>query len=468
MGLEKEFPWLAKPPPESWERAGRLLEELGASENGEITETGRAMERYPLHPRISRILIEGQRRRCVDLVALAIALGEGRSIVLPLGDKRKSESREDWWAPAEGVSDLLRDVLIWQKVSEAGGSMAFCREWGIHRHGLFQAEQVFRQIKGLMGKVPEDTETRPDDFAKCLLSGYVDQLALRADRGTRRCQMVHGRRGELRRESLVQGPLFIASDVEEREYKGETTLFLGGATRIEEAWLREMFPGDLQQKSVQRMNLSRRRVESVQQTTFRDLVLEESPAGEPDRAAASRVLAEAIHEQNWKLKKWDQAAEDWIRRLNVLARYCPELEIQPIEEADRLILIEQICEGALSYKEVKDRPVQEVLESWIPANLLPLIDEWVPTRFELPSGAHPKLRYEEDGTVVLPARIQQLYDVSGKLLRICQKKCPLKLEILAPNGRCVQITHDLDGFWIVHYPQIRKELFGRYPKHEWR
>ncbi|HKJ90997.1 MAG TPA: ATP-dependent helicase C-terminal domain-containing protein, partial [Oceanipulchritudo sp.] len=83
-------------------------------------------------------------------------------------------------------------------------------------------------------------------------------------------------------------------------------------------------------------------------------------------------------------------------------------------------------------------------------------------------GGGVKLRYEADGTVVLPARIQQLYDVPGEALFICQSRKPLRLEILAPNGRPVQITDDLDGFWERQYPQIRKDLFGRYPKHEWR
>jgi ATP-dependent helicase HrpB len=68
----------------------------------------------------------------------------------------------------------------------------------------------------------------------------------------------------------------------------------------------------------------------------------------------------------------------------------------------------------------------------------------------------------------LPARIQQLYDVPGKSLRICSGRQPLQLEILAPNQRPVQITDDLDGFWTGQYPQIKKDLFGRYPRHEWR
>jgi len=191
-------------------------------------------------------------------------------------------------------------------------------------------------------------------------------------------------------------------------------------------------------------------------------------AGAPAPARAAQVLAREIHANGWPLKHWDAEAETWIRRVNVLAHHCPEWEISPIQPEDRLLFIEQICEGATGYREVKDRPVLRILHSWLPESILPLLDEWVPERFELPGKGRVKLRYEQDGTVVLPARIQQLYDVAGDGLRICGGRCRLRLEILAPNGRPVQITDDLDGFWTGQYPQIRKDLFGRYPRHEWR
>jgi ATP-dependent helicase HrpB len=347
--------------------------------------------------------------------------------------------------------------------------MAWCREWGIRGQALRQAGRVYEQLKRLLGNEEAGASGTAEDFAKCLLTGYVDHLAKRLDRGTLRCEMVHGRRGEIRRDSLIgDADLFVSAEVEEREFRGEATLFIGGNTVIEKAWLDELYPGEVVQESVERMDMERRRVERTDRTVFRGLVLEEKQQGEPDPATAAHVLAQHIQSEGWILKKWDNEAETWIRRLNVLARACPELEIKPIEEQDRLLFIEQICEGATAYKEVKDRPVLSILQSWLPDSLLPLLDDWAPTRFPLPGGSRVKLRYEENGAVVLPARIQQLYDVPGKSLVICQGKQPLRLELLAPNGRPVQITDDLDGFWTGQYPQVRKDLFGRYPKHEWR
>ena len=469
LGLDTVFNWFQAPPEAAWRHAAELLQDLGAMEDGRITPVGEKMVVYPLHPRFSRLLEAGRQNNCLDLVLAAIAISEGRELILPLADKRKASERESWWEAAEGVSDLLKGVLAWQKVVASGGGMAFCREWGIHAGGLNQAIRVFQQLKRLAGEDAPSGPVSVEAFARSCLTGYVDHLARRLDRGTLRCEMVHGRRGELRKDSIVDGAsLFVASEVEEREYRGEATLFLGGITAIEESWLEEVFPGQLQAQSVDRLDPERRRVERVERTVFRGLVLREKAGGEPDGESASQVLARAVAENNWPLKKWDAAADNWIRRVNVLARHCPEWEIKPITAEDRLIFIEQICEGATSYKQVKDREVLPVLRTWLPDTILPLLNDWVPERFSLPGKGQPKLRYEEDGTVVLPARIQQLYDVPGKDLAICQGRCRLKIELLAPNGRPVQITDDLDGFWKGQYPQIRKDLFGRYPKHEWR
>ena len=470
LGKAAGFHWFQRPPEAAWTHAGELLEDLGAMRDGVITSTGREMARYPLHPRFSRILVSAREAGCTDLALAAIALSEVRDIILPLSDKRKAGEREKWWEAAEGVSDLLQRILAWQRALAANVEMGFCREWGIHGMAARQATRIFQQLKRLAGDNNEEAgQGTVENFAKCLLTGYIDHLGRRLDRGTLRCELVHGRRGELVRDSIIgQAPLFVAAEVEEREFRGEATLFLSAATAIREEWLGDLYPEDLVEEKVQRMEAGRRRVECVERTVFRGLVLREKPGGELDPALAAQVLARHIHEDGWPLKQWDAEAENWIRRVNTLARYCPELEIQPIREEDRLLFIEQICTGATAYKEVKDRPVLPVLQEWLPDSLLPILEEWAPVRFELPGRGRVKLRYEDDGMVVLPARIQQLYDVPGDSLVICEGKCRLRIELLAPNGRPVQITDDLDGFWTGQYPQVRKDLFGRYPKHEWR
>lgn len=468
-GSADDFPWLQAPPEKAWQRAGQLLEDLGATREGWITPTGRELVGLPLHPRHARMLLEARKRGCTQIVMAAIALLEGRDLVLPMDDKYRNAEREAWWADADGYSDLLKGVLIWNRVMRERDPGAFCRQWGIHAVSLFKAQQVFRQLQALLQVNEEDVPMTKEAFACCVLAGFVDCLAMRVDRGSLNCRLSHRRRGELARRSLVhEASLVVASGLQEREYRGEVTVFLDQVTAIDPKWLEAMYPGELRTEDTVRMDPDRRRVEAVRRTVFRDLVLAEKEVGEPDPAQAASLLTESIIKEGWVLKNWDHEAETWIRRLNVLARNYPEYGIAPVTEEDRRLIVEQLCEGAVSYKAVKDRPVLPILKTWLPDSLHAFFDDEVPVRFTLPDGKSAKLRYEEDGTVVLPARIQQLYDVPGKSLRICSGRQPLRLEILAPNQRPVQITDDLDGFWTGQYPQIKKDLFGRYPRHEWR
>lgn len=463
------FPWLQEPPEKAWRRAGQLLEDLGATKDGVITEMGRRMVSLPLHPRHGRMLLEAQARGCADLITPAIALLEVRDLVLPLNDKQMEAERETWWSEADGFSDLLKGVLIWSRVLKEKDPGGFCRRWGIHFNSLFKAQRILQQLQNILKPEPSRKQPTKDDFAKCVLAGYVDCLALRIDRGSLRCRLQHGRSGEVSRRSLVHSaPILVATGLQEREYKGNVVVFLDQVTAIDPKWLDELYPNELREEKTVALDPQSRRIEALQQTVFRGLVLHRKESGEPDPTLAASRLANAIVEHGWILKSWNAEVESWIRRLNVLAANFPEYEIAPITPDDRLLIIEQLCEGAVSYKAVKDRPVLPILKTWLPDHLHDFLDQLVPIRFALPDGKSVKLRYEEDQTVVLPARIQQLYDVKSSTLTICQGRQKLRLEILAPNNRPVQITNDLDGFWSGQYPQIKKDLFGRYPKHEWR
>jgi ATP-dependent helicase HrpB len=89
-----------------------------------------------------------------------------------------------------------------------------------------------------------------------------------------------------------------------------------------------------------------------------------------------------------------------------------------------------------------------------------------PTSWTLPSGRESRLEYRSDGSVVAAAKLQELFGLCSSP-RLGPKQTPLRFSLLAPSGRSVQLTDDLESFWRVTYPEIRKELRGRYPKHPW-
>jgi ATP-dependent helicase HrpB len=189
-----------------------------------------------------------------------------------------------------------------------------------------------------------------------------------------------------------------------------------------------------------------------------------SPKGEP---AAAQILAREALAGSCPLKHWDNAVEQWIERVNFVATEFPELEFPRIDEAAKLLLLEQICQGAASYKEIKERQIWPVLKSWLSAVQQQTLDSLAPERIKLAGSRAAKITYGAGGPPTIAARIQDLYD-TPRGLAVGRGRTALRIQVLAPNHRPIQITNDLETFWREGYPKIKKELQRKYPKHEWR
>ncbi len=473
------FSWFEAPDALALERARRLLRDLGAlDEDGSITPTGRQMAAFPLHPRFARMLIEADRLGVLEEAALIAGISQGRSFYRASfeGSVRREQVRL-----VEDHADAGSDYFVLLRAYELGAAADFktgpCADLGIHGLAARQAGAVARQIlqlaakQGLRGGIGAvgSAGTEAEAIRRCIFLAFADHLCLRNDRGTRRCRMVHGRSGELRRESLVDSPLFVAAEIEERELRGEVGVLLGLASAVDAAWLREYFPEDLIEGNSTLYDAGARRVICRRQVCFRDLVLEAKEGGEVDPNEAARLLAGEVLAGRLILKNWDSVVENWIQRVNFVADHCPETEIERIDEDARQFLVEQICAGATSYKAIKDRPVLPVLEEWVSPEQRYYLDTYAPLEMELSGRRRPaRLRYEPDGRVFIAAKLQDFYDVPGDRLRVANGKVAPVIELLAPNGRPAHVTDDLDGFWTGAYHHVRKDLAGRYPKHEWR
>ena len=199
---------------------------------------------------------------------------------------------------------------------------------------------------------------------------------------------------------------------------------------------------------------------------FRDLVLESRRTENLPPGTAAPLLAREVIEGRLILKNWDHEVEQWINRVNGLARWCPELGFQPLTAADRAAIIEQLCAEATGYKDIKDKPVLPTVKSWVNPALLPLVDKYAPERIALPGGRRAKVTYPPEGDPILAATIQDLFGLEHAP-RIAMGRVALVVEILAPNRRPVQVTRDLPGFWRDHYPKIKQQLQRKYPKHPW-
>jgi ATP-dependent helicase HrpB len=467
------FPWLEKPEPRALERAESLLEDLGALHGPKktLTEIGRRMLRFPMHPRYARMFLAAQDYGCVRSVALMAALTQGRNFLLRGVDKRTQEARDDLFGE-EHESDFFLLMRAWRYADKAGYNMDACRRLGIHVQGVRQVGPLFEQFLEIaQGEGLDISEKRIDGVAvrKCVLTGFSDHLARRLDGGTLRCELVHKRRGVLARESCIdQAALLVAAEITEVESRGEVNVLLNLCTAVEEPWLKELFPDDFQDAGGVVYDEAAKRVLARKERRFRDLVLEsKQTAEEPPEGEAAVLLAREVAAGRIELTEWNEAVEQWIMRVNCLAKWWPELEVNPITDADRATLIEQICYGSYGARELKDKPVMPVLRDWLLAEQLAVLDDYLPERIEMANGRKARLSYSKDGPPVMSARIQELYGVASKFT-LGHGRVPVKIEVLAPNQRPIQVTDDLSAFWRDMYPKVKAELSRRYPRHEWR
>ena len=468
------FPWFEKPEPRGLERAQALLADLGALDGpgGAITDIGRRMLRFPVHPRYARMVLAAQERGCVRSVAMMAALTQGRNFLLRGVPRAVEEAREEALGE-EHESDFFLLMRAWRFAERGGYALEPCRRLGIHAQSARQVGPLFEQFLEIAAAEGLDaSERRVDGEAvrKCVLAGFPDHLARRLDAATLRCELVHGRRGLLARESAIgKAPLFVAAEITEVGGRaGEVSVLLNLATVVEEAWLRELFPGELRDERSVGYDPQTKRVVARRERRFRDLVLESRSGSEdvPTHEAAV-LLAREVAAGRISIDAWDEAVEQWILRVNRLAEWFPELEVNPIGAPERLTLIEQVCYGETSARGVKGRDVMPVLRDWLTAEQLSAMDALVPERLTMGNGRRSRLTYAAEGPPVLSARIQELYGIEGRL-SLGRGRVPVKIEVLAPNQRPLQVTDDLTGFWRDIYPKLKVELSRRYPRHEWR
>jgi ATP-dependent helicase HrpB len=465
------FRWLEPPDPKALENAEQLLTDLGAIAAGKLTSLGRRMLAFPIHPRFARMLVAAEEQRCVRGIALIAALTQGRNLLRRAEGKQMRDEREDFFG-AEDESDLFILLRAFRFAEKNNFDPRRCSRLGVNGGAAREAGQLWEQFLSIARAEDLDIEEReaePGAIARCVLAGFPDQVAVRLDEGTLRCALVHNRRGVLARESVVHhARLLTASEIREIESgNGERQVLLTLATAIKEEWLREFFPEAIQEKTEVTYDSSLRRVVGHTVTLFRDLILAEKKSERVPAAAAAAILAREVVAGNCPLKKWDHAIEQWIARLNFAAGAFPELELPPIGEADRALLIEQVCQNAASYKEIKERPVAPVLKSWLNAGQRAALEELAPERIKLPNDRQAKIVYGANQAPTVAVRIQDLYGVANSLT-IGHGRVPLRIEVLAPNHRPIQITDDLTTFWRESYPKIKAELRRKYPKHQWR
>jgi len=440
-----------------------FLQQLGAlSPEGEISERGRTILEYPAHPRIGRLMIEAERRGVAESAALIAGLLQGRPLLLRNISSKAKQEQLDLFS-GDGSSDLIMQLHACEWAASVRFDRQQCQELGLHGA---TARQAIQTAKIFLRKTnPNPAPTNPsEELRKCLAVAFADHLALRRPH-TRRCDLIDGRVAEIDKDSIcTEANLLVASEI--RDSERAKTPFLIGATRVESAWLSELWPEQFHDTSEVRYDSQQKRVLSESRKQLGELVLESKIHHEVTDDDAGRLLMEAVKEGQVLLPAWDKDVDAWITRLNCLAEWCPDWGLPPLTEEDRELLVEHMLSTCRTRKDVKNVDVRHQVENWLSPVQRNLVRDHCPPRMQLPNGRHARVRYEKGSAPVISSKLQDFFGMT-EAPKVAGGRVTCKVELLAPNGRPAALTDDLKSFWASGYASVRKDLKGRYPKHDW-
>jgi ATP-dependent helicase HrpB len=393
--------------------AEELLGRLGA--RGEL---GRRMARLPLHPRLARLLLEAEARGAGEDGCAVAAL-------LAAGARLPAETHQT------GASDLL---------------------WLLDADWSGEARRLHDQIRRLAR--PKRGAARDEGgLLRAVLAAFPDRVARRREGDE--LLLAAGGAARLAPASVVrQARFLVAVDVEDRPDRGLPLVRLASA--IEPEWLLDLFPDRVVERTFLEWNRAAERVESVQALCFDALTIEESRGGAAGGEAAAAMLAERALEAG--VERFADVSGFLARARFAGAR----LEAAELDEALRAL-----CAGRRSFAELEEAArgggLVRALERRLPAGLL---ERAAPEFVRLASGRRVRVHYEEGQPPWIASRLQDFFGMRESP-RVGDPPVPVVVRLLAPNQRPVQTTVDLAGFWQRLYPQVRRELVRRYPKHAW-
>jgi ATP-dependent helicase HrpB len=411
--------WLDAPPLAAIEHAEDLLRQLGAT--GSIA---RDMARYPLHPRLSRLIVEACRRgveREGCIVAGLLSAGER------LPDRPDHASRSDLLVLAE-------------------------REWSP------RAAQVVRQVCSVArASRPARNE---EALLISILTAFPDRVARR--RSGAELQLANGGAAQLAGNSTVtEAELLVAVEAEDR--KDQKAPLVRLASAIEPEWLLDLFPDRLREVSQLEWSRTGERVEAVSSLMFDQIAIETRRAT-PDPEAAGAMLAHKAVEAGLERFTDPEELEGFLQRVEFASRHTA------VSPPDPEAALRTLATGMKSFAELesatRDGGLVRALQDQLGPQGRRLLEEVAPLRIRLARGREVKVHYEAGQPPWIASRLQDFFGMR-QTPAIARGSAPLVVRLLAPNQRPVQTTTDLAGFWERLYPQLRKELGRRYPKHAW-
>ncbi len=460
--------WLDAPPAAALEQANGLLRELDALDaDGRITDAGRSLARLPMHPRLAHMLRVAADLRLASLACDIAALVSERDILT--GEARRTcdiESRIDALNEFRGRGRHAAQALG----ADAGG----CAR-------VDQAAQQYRRIAAVRGA---DIAFSPGDVGKLLALAYPDRIAMQRGPDATRYILVNGRGVRLPDwEIRLRRPLLAVANAD-ADSQGRSAAARGGPQRagteaeglihlaasLEMDDLVKLFTGRLRTQEVVRWDPQQQAVVARREERLGALLLDVAPLSPvaPERLRAA--MLDGIHRLGLGALPWSESARQWQVRVLCMRSWFPAENWPDVSDA---VLAETIdgwlgphLDGFTRRDHLARLDLYRILKLQLDWKQGEQIEHDAPTHIEVPSGSRLALEYLPGLSPVLAVKLQEMFGLADTP-RVARGRAPVTLHLLSPARRPIQVTQDLRGFWDRTYPEVKKELKGRYPKHSW-
>ena len=445
-----ELAWLDRPPAAAYAQARALLERLGAlrrNEHGgwQLSHHGQAMAELPAHPRLAHMLLRGQAMGMAGLAADVAALLVERDI--QSGGQRS------------GGADL---ALRLHQLQNARGA-------AVHR-----VRQLSRQFRSLLRGSPAQAVAELDEqrgLAALLAFAYPDRVARQRREGGGGYRLANGRAalfGEP--DALMKEPWLVVAELGSHQGQREERIYR--AVALDPA----LFDGPLAEQLSLRDELEWDEREGVlraeRQRRVGELVLSREPLPSLDDEARARALLGLVRRKGLELLAWTPELRQWQARIALLRQLDLSSGSSEWPDVSDAALLARLEDWLLPYLGKVSRlahfaqlDLAAMLATLLPWPLPQRLDELAPVAISVPSGSRVRLDYSEQPPV-LAVRLQELFGLADTP-RIAGGRQVVKLHLLSPARRPVQVTQDLASFWANTYAEVKKDLKGRYPKHYW-
>jgi ATP-dependent helicase HrpB len=447
VGDPSDLNWLDAPPPAHWQQACGLLQSLDAlAADGRLTMTGRRMAALGLEPRLARLLVTARNRAELLLASDLAALLSERDLL------RCPDS-----GPAPVDLELRLHVLHdWRARKPLPA--------GVEKRAVQAVDRLAMSLRARIGELPEGA-ARP---AGMLLSlAFPDRVAQRRQTGGGRFQLVNGR-GALVDEAdgLAQEDWLVVAALDAGQREGR----IWTALALSRSELEEAHAAHISEHEALVWDRSRQAVVARRLRRLGVLVLDEWQVRPSDLVAAQQILLQQLQRDWPRGLPWTDAARQYQARVERLRQLEPDAGWPDLSDAalrDSLpAWLGPWLGDRLSTASLAGLDLLAVLRGQLDWAAQQRLDDWLPTHLTTPAGSRRAIDYAADGPPRVAVPLQEMFGQRVPPDLACGRM-PLLLELLNPAQRPIQVTADLAAFWNNAYKEVRKELRGRYPKHDW-